>query len=117
MLYRSQEVLWSQFSSGLLRWSALVMSDITSIEKVRAHFSETSESEQTRGSAQQSHPGTGTECEAYIADRYGYSHRIHEFEEMSPSVFVLLFLYLHVAWTCIGKPTHTYRLCVFETYS
>mmetsp|Transcript_89270 Transcript_89270/g.130568 ORF Transcript_89270/g.130568 Transcript_89270/m.130568 type:complete len:116 (+) Transcript_89270:311-658(+) len=88
MLYRSQEVLWSQFSSGLLRWLALVMSDITSIEKVRAHFSETSESEQTRGSAQQSHPGTGIECEAYIGDRYGYSHRIHEFEEMSPSVFV-----------------------------
>jgi len=63
------------------------MSDITSIEKVRAHFSETSESEQTRGSAQQSRSGTGIECEAYIADRYRYS-RIHEFEEMSPSVFV-----------------------------
>ena len=37
----AQEVLWPQFSSALVREFALVTSDITSIEKVRAPFRET----------------------------------------------------------------------------
>jgi len=37
----AQEVWWPQFSSALVREFALVTSDITSIEKVRAPFQET----------------------------------------------------------------------------